>query len=215
MVERARTDLPKAELFDQLGYGDAIEQVEALLQAEGLSRPSRPNIHVDKVPRVEALLAERFLLHCERGDCLRDAPALAAGRTLARASRPEACEVCGGSVSQRAIDQMVDACRSRGWRRIAVVGGSPNARESFRAGVGERLELRLIGGTGRRTHAAAAADLAWADWIVIWGGTLLDHGVSQLYTGGQVSSVGRRSIQAVCEEVERVARGARKGRRRR
>jgi len=203
--------IPKKDLFRNLGYGGDPAVVEPLLEDAGLSKPKKTKIAAKKSEEVAELLAQHFILVCGRGDCHRSANKIAGGRQVAPAATEAACDICGGSANQKAIDEMVAAYKAQGWDHLVVVGGSPNARAAFEAGVGGRIELRLISGTARRTKTDAVKDIEWADRVVIWGGTQLNHKVSALYSGPKVSAVGRRSIQAVCDEVVRVCRGERKG----
>lgn len=202
--------ISKKELLLNLGYGGDPDAVEPLLEEAGLSKPKKTNIAATKADAVAELLTQHFILVCGRGDCQRVAPQRAGGRKVAPAATNADCDICGGSVNKMAIEELVAACQARGWGRIVVVGGSPNAHEAFQTGVGGRIELRLVSGTERRIKTEALRDIEWADRVLIWGGTQLDHKVSLLYSGPKVSTVGRRSIQAVCEEVVRVSRGKRK-----
>jgi len=131
---------------------------------------------------------------------------IAAGRTVVPAADPSQCQVCGGSVNQRSIDEMVAACAARGWHRLLVVGGSPNARDEISRILHGRLELRALDGTIARTLKQARADLGWGDVVVVWGSSQLDHKVSNLYTGPKVVTLHRRSIQELATEVVRAAR---------
>ena len=202
--------ISKKALLLNLGYGGDLASVETLLEDAGLSKSSKTNIAATKTDAVDALLTQHYILVCGRGDCRRAARQRAGGRQVAPAATDADCDICGGSVSQMAIDEMVTACQARGWKHLVVVGGSPNARATFKAGVSGKIDVRLISGTDRRNKTEALKDIEWADRVVIWGGTQLNHKVSLLYSGPKVSSVGRRSIQAVCEEVVRVSRGKRK-----
>lgn len=90
----------------------------------------------------------------------------------------------------------------RGVRRIVVIGGSPSVREELLALKPAALELRLIDGTERRTSDKARADLEWAQLVLVWGGSELDHRVSQLYTDPtahrrKLVHVARRGIAAL------------------
>ena len=65
-------------------------------------------------------------------------------------------------------------------------------------------ELRIISGTDRHTRRQARTNLDWADVVLIWGSTELDHKVSQLYTDGRhrhVVAVARRGIEALAEAL--------------
>jgi hypothetical protein len=64
---------------------------------------------------------------------------------------------------------------------LLVVGGSPTTRRELSEAIGQRVFLRLVDGTERRTKKKAEQDCAWADLVVIWGSTELNHGVSNLY----------------------------------
>lgn len=204
----------KSEVLERFGYGGDRAAVEALLEAEGLSRPSRESIHPDKVERVQALLAAHFLPVCNRGDCRARAEAVRGEREPVPAASPERCAICGGSVIQRAVDAVVAACQRAGWRRLAVVGGSPNTRAQTQEAVAGRLELRLIDGTAIRNRKAAEADLAWADHVVVWGATQLAHKVSGLYLhAANTSSLNRRSVEELSHRVTQAARESAGGRR--
>ena len=43
--------------------------------------------------------------------------------------------------------------------------------------------VRMIDGTKTRNLKSATADTGWANCVVLWGGTQLDHKVSTLYQG--------------------------------
>lgn len=195
--------IAKADLFARLGYAGLYDLLEAALEEAGLSRAAKKAISPDKQDDVAALLADRFIAVCSRGDCQADAPELADGRTLVAAVSSLHCEVCHGSSNARAVDAMIDALTRAGMRRLCVVGGSPNTRHVFEELVAGRIELRMVDGTGSRNSAQARADLAWADRVAIWGATMLDHKVSLLYQGRHVIQLARRGIRELAREVER------------
>jgi len=203
-------DLPKARLYAELGYGGDPARLEPLLEQAGLSRPHKANIAAAKREAVRALIQQHFRLVCGRGDCQEAAREAARAGEDAReivpaASQPH-CEICGGSANRRFVADMVAACVARGWRRLCVVGGSPNAREELERLVAGRLELRLVDGTRARTDKEARADLAWSHCVVLWGSTQLDHRVSEHYTGPRVIIVARRGIAELAKEVVAAAR---------
>lgn len=207
---KAATDLPKARLYAELGYGGDPALLEALLEQAGLSRPHKVNIAASKREAVQAIIHQHFFLVCRRGDCEAAAQKLKnAGketRQIAPAASQPHCEICGGSANRRFVDEMVDACAARGWQRLCVVGGSPNAREGLKRLVVGRLELRLVDGTRARTDKEARADLAWSHRVVLWGSTQLDHKVSEHYKGPRVITVSRRGIAELAKEVAAAAR---------
>ena len=92
------------------------------------------------------------------------------------------CEVCEGSDVRREVRAFEDACLLRGLRRITVIGGSPRYRRQLRDFITDaRLRLRLHPGALRRTRKQARQDLEGSDLVVIWGSSILDHSVSELY----------------------------------
>lgn len=199
-------DLEIDALLAELGFrGPAARALaRAALEAAGLTRPGKRNLAAAKRQRVEDLLGERFTLACPREHCR--SAAAASGREVVVVEGPaaSACEFCGGSTNRSAWERALSAMARRGWRRLVVVGGSPALHTELRALVDGRIELRLIDGTARRTAQDAAHDLAWADRIVVWGATLLDHKVSQLYTdrrSPKVVTVARRGLTALAEAI--------------
>ena len=144
---------PRREVADELGQGGARP------------RPARRALY----------------RHCATPACAGRPPARDGHRC--RTAHRTRCSSCGGSDNRRAEEALVSACRRVGVRRLVIVGriavGSGGASRSL-AG---RLELRLVDGTERRTLAQARLDLEWADLVLLWGGSELDHRVSSLYTG--------------------------------
>lgn len=200
--------IPKAEFLARLGFGED-EQVLRALEEAGLTNPRKSAISPDKAEQAREVLEARFFRACTRGDCQDRAPSLAGGRLVARSAGPGSCEVCGGSASRAAIDEMVEACRAAGVTRICIVGGSPNTRHEIEQAVAGRLELRLIDGSGSRTGAAAKGDLAWAQRVFVWGGTELNHKVSKLYTGPTVIQTAKRGVSEMAKAITLSAQRAR------
>lgn len=199
--------MPKAELFRRLGYEGCHDQLEEALAEVGLSRPEKQNISPEKEGAVRDVLGDRFLLVCSRGDCLAEAEEVSDGHVLVPATTQDECAICGGSANARAVDEMVTAMREAGLTRLCVVGGSPNSRVELERLVAGRVDLRLVDGTDGRNGQQAQADLAWADRVALWGGTILAHRVSNLYRGEHVIQFARRSIQELAREVTKSVRG--------
>lgn len=69
------------------------------------------------------------------------------------------------------------------------------------------IELRIIPGDGNENEKSARSHLAWADLVVVWGGSILSHRVSDLYTEsrsrtkGKVVSLQRRGIGALARRI--------------
>lgn len=199
--------IAKATLFRDLGYGPPFDELERALEEAGLSRPDRSRISPAKRTAVEELLAGRFVAVCSRGDCQAEAPAGGDGRAVTPAATQADCAVCGGSANAREVERMVEAWRQAGLRRLCVVGGSPNTRTALEELVDGRLELRLVDGVGSRNRAQADADSAWADRVAIWGGTQLDHRVSDLYRGPRVVQFAKRGIGELARAMTLSAEG--------
>jgi hypothetical protein len=203
-------DLVIEEVLDDLGFaGDNARVARAALEEKGLTNARKKRISAAKLPELKNVLRARFMLVCTRAPCRAAAAAAAGeGRAVLDAARPTACEVCGGSANAAEIGKAVAALVEGGLRRIVVVGGSPSTREELRGLIGDRLELRLVSGTERRTSRDSKADLSWADLVVIWGSTELDHKISRLYTGasqGRVVTCPRRGIAALAETIAKAA----------
>src|SRR5690606_13083945 len=171
-------DIDKAALYAEFGFGGDPALYDEALAAAGLSGRGKTRISLEKRDRVGKLLAAKFLPVCHRGDCRAKAPEVAGDLQVVEASSPEHCAICSGSASAAAVEEMVQACARAGVRRLCIVGGSPEYRHQLTALVAGRLELRLVSGTVGRRKKQAESDVGWADVVVIWGGTELDHKVS-------------------------------------
>jgi len=206
MVEAADADVLIADALADLGFAtdEARGRARAVLEAANLTNTRKQRIAASKLPAVADALRARLVVVCSRGSCR--AAAQQSGRELIDAAQPSHCEVCGGAANRTEVDRMVGALSRAGYRRLVVVGGSPSTHEEIRALIDTRLELRLVPGTDRRTSRAAKADLDWADIVVVWGGTQLDHKISELYTTARpphVITCPRRGIAALAATVIR------------
>jgi hypothetical protein len=147
-------------------------------------------------PSLRAFLDDRVVLHCGGEDC----PTVP-GRAIVTVPKPR-CEVCAGSDIQRSVRRFVDACLLTGQRHVLIVGGSPKYHRQLRDLVQHhRLRLELVPGNVRRNARQAQADMARADVVIIWGGTLLDHAVADLYKDGpaRVLRIAHRGIGRMLE----------------
>lgn len=189
-----------AEGFD-LPEGRA--RARAALESAGLTRSGKARMSASKEDRARSVLEGQFFKHCAMAACV--GAAAGSGRTPVRTADRAACGSCGGSDNRRAQEALVLACQRTGVRRLVIVGGSPSVREELRDALADRLELRLVDGTERRTLAQARLDLDWADLVLLWGGSELDHRVSTLYTGSppplrrKLVHASRRGIAALLE----------------
>lgn len=197
-------DLEIDKLLAELGYrGGAASTARLALEAAKLTTSRKQRIAESKRGQVASLLAARFARACAGATC--QAAAAAAGRELVPVEAAGDCEFCGGSRNEEALDRAAQAMLAAGMRRLLIVGGSPNSHREVRDAIGGRIELKLIEGVEkRRTGKDAKQQVDWADLVVIWGGTQLDHKVSTLYTGlrsPKVVTATKRSAQALAETI--------------
>jgi hypothetical protein len=182
---------------------EARGRAREVLESAGLTRPGKARMSAEKEDRARSALELHLFKHCATPACV--TTAARSGRTPVRTARRTACASCGGSDNRRAMEALVADCQRAGVRRVAIVGGSPSVREELRDALSSRLELRLVDGTERRTLAQARLDLEWADLVLLWGGSELDHRVSTLYTGGppplrrKLVHTSKRGIAALLE----------------
>ncbi len=192
-------DVAIAELLDELGFSGAVQaDARAVLEASGLTNARKTRITRGKTDAIERALDAAFARRCE--ECAADGGD-ARPIVLVRAGL---CGSCGGSATRREAQRLSAALTHP--LRVLVVGGSPEAHRLLTALDVPQVVLRLVDGKARQTADRARADAAWADVIVIWASTQLDHKVSTLYVetpaaAGKRITVGRRGIAAMLAEV--------------
>ena len=198
-------DLDIEAWLSELGFDlpQTRSAARGALEAAGLTRAGKARMSTAKEERARGILEAGLFLHCATPACI--AAAAASGRTAVRTGQRPRCAHCGGSDNRRAEAALLAACSRVGVRRLVVVGGSPAVREELRDALGPSLELRLVDGTERRSLAQARQDLDWAELILLWGGSELDHRVSTLYTGAppplrrKLVHASKRGIAALLE----------------
>ena len=189
------------ELLGTLGYAGepALRAARETLVAAGLTSGKKRGIDAAKVPAVRAALERVLIPVCGSVTC-----AAEAGRR-SPAARPigteaNSCAVCGGSENRRAAVRLAASARGRRRPRLVVVGGSPEARTQLVELTRGVAELRLVDGLGRATEDHARTDIAWADAVLIWGSTQLDHKVSNHYSrAANAITVPRRGVAALLD----------------
>jgi hypothetical protein len=205
-------DVAIAGFLESEGYGGDPARARAVLEREKLTRPGKERISAEKLDRARAALKAEFFRTCAQPKCVSSADA--SGRAPFRTPLRERCESCGGSDNRKAEQELVAAFRAKGLRRLVIVGGSPAVRDELQEVVGSALELRMIDGTARRTADRARADLEWADLVLVWGGSELDHKVSLLYTAhlppeqkAKVVTLAKRGVAALMDAALRHLEG--------
>lgn len=208
-------DLEIDQALADLGFSGptAVHAARAALESAGLTHAGKTRITAAKLPKVQTLLDQSFARACPDPVCRSALARLKPGANLLTVE-PRACERCGGSDNRKAMRRLADVCLAQGVRRVVVVGGSPSVREELTSLRPPEWDLRLIDGTERRTLDKARADLEWAQLVIVWGSSELDHRVSQLYTSPtsphrrKVVSVARRGVAALLNSgAEHLERG--------
>ncbi len=173
---------------------------EALANAGIISRrPNRTNIAAEKVGRSREVLEAAFLWHCGNGDCRMQADG--AHRLLVDQTH---CQICGGSKDRSALERMVSALADADIAKVLVVGGTEAKTREILQKSPRGVEWRFVDGTKSKDDRYFRPARQWADIIVIWGSTVLDHKVSSHFEGrgdDRVITVTRRSIGALADAV--------------
>ena len=173
---------------------------EALSRAGIISsRPNRTNIASEKVDRAREALDAAFLWHCGNGDCRRQAeasPSLLVDQAH--------CTICGGSKDRSSLTSMASALSATNVSRVLVVGGTEAKRRELLQKSPAGVDWRLVDGTRSKDDRYFRHNRRWAEIIVIWGSTVLDHRVSSHFDAkgdARVITVTRRSIGALADAV--------------
>jgi hypothetical protein len=190
------------DLLAELGYGHPMAQLRAMeiLVEAGLTSGKKSGIAAEKRALVRDLLKRNLVRQCPR--CREEGR-----RESVPTERDNDCESCGGSLNRGAMNQAWSALRKGSLRRVLIVGGGPGVHSEIRSLVPEDIELRIVPGDGNENEKSARSNLAWADLVVIWGGSILSHRVSGLYTEarsrekGKVVSLQRRGIAALAKRI--------------
>jgi hypothetical protein len=192
-----------AGVLNELGYSgpDAQTVARTTLEENGLTNSGKRNIRTTKIPQVRDLLRRELARSCGDSTC---SSALVSRRVTYVADARD-CENCAGSDNKRAAKRFADACVRNQVVRVVIVGGSPGLREELHVLMPTEVHFRLIDGTARRNLQQARADGAWADLVLVWGPSQLQHKVSNLYTDlptafqSSVVVVTRRGIAALLD----------------
>lgn len=87
-----------------------------------------------------------------------------------------------GSI-QRAMVQFTTACLLEGITKVAFVGGTPAYRKQLDEAKDRRLDFRFVEGDNHRAVPIPSAQL-----VIVWGGSPLDHSVSEKFPNSLVIS---------------------------
>jgi hypothetical protein len=194
-------DVDLAELLDSLGFrGDGAQAAaRGVLVRSGLTSGRKPRIDAAKAGRIRDALERALAPVCGAAICA----------DVARRRRPgaepvtveaSACVVCGGSENRRAAARLAAAAAGRRRPRLLVVGGSPETRRHLEELARGPADLRLVDGLARVTEDGARRDIAWADVVLVWGPTQLDHKVSNHFARADTAiTVPKRGVAALLD----------------
>lgn len=178
--------------------GENADIALILLQKRGLTRPGKRRIAACKTTRVSKALSAAFIRTCGKDACIR-------GSTggLRKQVRTDArfCDICGGQDNRRAVNEMLYAMRSKGMRKLLVVGGSPNSRKELERLCNTSCELRFITGEENPASKKISAQSDWADIVLIWASTQISHKTTSSLHGPKVVTVPKRGITALASTV--------------
>jgi hypothetical protein len=206
-----------SDLLRTVGLDTAAAQRagRAALERAGLTRPGKVGIAAYKRQAALDVIERAFVRVCG-----------AACKQLAHAPRTPvittsgSCEVCRGSNNRRAALQARAALATAGISRLLVIGGTKqNQRDLAALLEGDGLRIEFVDGTSAsHSQKEAIANMNRAQMAMIWASTPLRHAVSELYTREtpphvRMLTVGRRGIEALCQEVAASCSGAARRRR--
>ena len=198
------TDVPIAGVLYRHGLdGDDAERGFAALCDAGLTRSGKKNIAESKIEAAQNVLRAAFFRACHKPAC-REKAAVAerAGRAVV-GTAPERCDGCGGEDNRSAVEAMLAGMRRAGRTKLLVAGGAPNSRDELKSLCGQGCELRFLTKDDRPGAKVVNNPVAWADVVVIWASTQLDHKMTQKIRGPHVVTCGRRGIAALAQSVLR------------
>jgi len=204
---------PIDALLEELGFVRIAskQQARLALMEAGLTNARKNNMAAGKRDAAIAAIEERIARVCSAEACRNalDAsgpPGSALPRRIVEVAS-EGCEVCGGSDTAWALEQMMlDLARS-GRTRLLILGGSPNARRAIRDALrGSLIEVDFVEGDRATGTKRALALAERSDVVVIWANTQLAHKVSMPFATAapeKTITVARRSVSALAMEVSR------------
>lgn len=193
------------KMLCRLGVREPQEQTKAISKLQELSvissRPNRTGIASDKEGRVRESLQAAFIWHCRRGDCQREAKASGKLPLLVDAA---ACHAPVHSPRNQRLADIALIMQSRSMSNILIVGGTEKYQRELLSISPNGLSWRFIDGKRVRDARYYRSDKAWADLILIWASTPLDHKVSQHFQAcndPRVVTVPGRGIEAMLQDV--------------
>jgi hypothetical protein len=168
------------EFLRDLGLANAraIEDVRRVLEDAGLTRPGKSYLHRSKIERAKGAIDAAVLRTCAACGSAAD-PADGRKAVLVQ---PLSCSVCRGSRIRSTATRLRGELLRSGLTRILIVGGSPEGQAHLQAELGgPGVSIQVVDGTRAPGSDRARRLRNGADIVVIWGGTPLDHPVSERF----------------------------------
>jgi DNA-binding LacI/PurR family transcriptional regulator len=130
----AERTFPIAALLEELGFVRIASQQHArnALVEAGLTNAKKQNMAEAKSQAAIEAIDERIARVCASASCRTALEPV--GRRIVEVTS-EGCEVCHGSDTARATQQMAQDLVAAGRTNLLVIGGSPNARHALRDAV--------------------------------------------------------------------------------
>jgi hypothetical protein len=134
-----------------------------------------------------------------------------AGRALMRVVRSR-CDLCEGSDMRRRAAELTDALLVAGHNRLVFVGGSPAYYTQLdKLLIDRRIRVTKVPNGRNIRKEDAKSQLQNSDLIVIWGSTIIDHRVTELYTKqpadkARVITIAHRGMTGMMERLTRTLR---------
>ena len=177
---------------------DAVRIVRAAMEAQSITRPGKTRIALSKRNAISRMIGARFLRTCHRVECRAKAEHPSKQRLDVA---PEHCEVCGGSAADLAGANLREAMRRAGKCRLLVIGGTPNTQAEVLKQLGDAGEVRFVSNGEAHSSRTASENKGWADVIVIWATTPIDHKITTHYRGPRTITVAQRGAAALASGV--------------
>ena len=206
-------DILIPQMLREFGIADGASQQlarQALSDWGLITRPNRQKIAAYKRDDSLEALTESFIWHCNNGDCRMGAraPGAVSGLPPLLVEQPH-CSVCGGSRDTSALSRMAGALAAARLSRVLVVGGTENKRREILEKSPPGVDWQFVDGKAARPDRLLRSHREWAEIIVLWASTILDHRVSAHFPArgdDRVITVPRRGIAALADAVTRHVR---------
>lgn len=187
----------RSALLRGVGWPQRQPRIRRLVRA-GLTHSGKTRIAENKVAGAKDALRDAFVRICHKPACREKA--LRAGRAVVETAAKH-CDGCGGEDNRAAIKGMLAAMQLAGQTKLLVVGGAPNPRDELKSLCGQGCELRFLTTDDKPGRRTSDSHVAWADIVVIWCSTPIDHKRRWAIRGSHVIRCPQRGVAALAQSV--------------